>query len=63
MSSIYVLNEQNKVKTVLTGDTETLLLNLPQNASYTLIEPTDMFSQVFNLNTQEWETPEDTSTE
>lgn len=62
MSIIYVLNEDNKVKTVLTGDPETLLLNLPQNVSYTLIEPTDMFSQVFNIKTQEWETS-DTSTE
>lgn len=62
MSNIYVLNEHHKVKTVLTGDTETLLLNLPQNVSYTLIEPTDMFSQVFNISTQVWETP-DTPTE
>lgn len=59
MSAIYVLDENNKVMSVINGDEEVLSLNIPADHSFTFIEPEDYFRQVFDLDTQRWIYPDD----
>ena len=55
MTAFYILNSEGKCTSVLNGDTQTLLLNIPQDSTYTVIEPENMFEQIFNMATQVWE--------
>lgn len=57
MTAFYILNSEGKCTSVLNGDTQTLLLNIPQDSTYTVIEPENMFEQLFNMATQVWEYP------
>lgn len=58
MASIYVLNNDGSLFYKLSGDVQTLLLNIPEDLSYTLAEPENLFEQRFDLGKAQWVYPE-----
>lgn len=58
MASIYVLNNDGSLFYKLSGDVQTLLLNIPEDLSYTLVEPENLFEQRFDLGKAQWVYPE-----
>lgn len=58
MPAIYVLDSSGTVTTVINGDIATLQLNIPIDATYTLIEPENMFEQKFDFSKGKWVYPE-----